>query len=377
MESPLFDSNTIVAVESAFNKKVKDPFWKQCLRDFADLYIYNDNARFPMPLKSSNISEKDLEILPTLTQKLYNEESEFFKPVPYPTDDKEKVKDDYLKSCFNSFTEKLLNNKLITKDLYKWLLFHSDEYITDLIKKQVSSGYSTYDVDVLRREVNISKKLDEINAQVDKRILVDPKHPTNFDFSFVDKNGITEYGLLYAFDNVLRYPKYGRFTGEGQKYLSHPLRSINLQPSHDSYTSPENENFKFGVHSFGSTLAGMAGEMSFEDYISMLLIIKEEVWKNDLQKISDKEAIDSEEYNKILNEIGFKAGFPAHLKPVVEKSLDKAPMVITGSGIIPEISPFIPIGGIVVSMTSDIWKNNLKNTAAKTSWLKWAVEYEV
>lgn len=376
MKSPLFDGNTIVAIESVFTNEVNDPFWKQLLRDFTNLFVYSDTARFPMPLKDSTYSEKDLHILPVLLQKLIKEDRDFFNPVTYPTIDLETVKEEFLFSCFNDFRSYLDVSPNIVK-LHKWLLTHNSEYIVGLIKKQASGeGYTTYNVNALKSNVNFGALIDELNNRISNKYRSTNKHPIDDKYSFADENGITENGLLYAFDNVLRYQKYGEFVGENEFYLSHPLRSeVNMKTI--AKVTPSEKQL-VPIYSFGDKVAEMAKYMSLDDYIAMLLLLKEEVWKNDLHKISNRKEIENEVFQNVIQEISLKAGFPAHLKPVIKKIINISGVTISTAGsLIPSIGPIIALGGVLVVVVNNVWERKLTNIATGNKWLKWTVTYDV
>ena len=375
MKSPLFDGNTIVAIESVFTKKVKDPFWKPLIRDFTNLFVYSETARFPMPLKDSTYSEKDHHILPVLLQKLIEKDRAFFHPVTYPTNDLETLNEDYLLGCFNDF-KSYLNKRLNIEKLYNWLLAHNDEYIVGLIKKQVKTGYSTYDVDALKSHVDLASLIDGLNNQISNKYRLPNKYGSNDNYNFADKNGLTENGLLYAFDNVIRYTKYGEFAGDNEFYLSHPLRSEVNMKTIAKLTSTEKQLDP--IYSFGDKVVEMVKDMSLDDYIAMLLLIKEEVWKNDLHKISNKKEVENEVFQNIIKEIASKAGFPAHLKPVIKKILNISGVTISTAGLfIPSINPIITIGGALVVVVNNVWERKLTKIASGHKWLKWSVTYDV
>jgi len=376
MKSPLFDGNTIVAIESVFTNKVNDPFWKPLLRDFTNLFVYSETARFPMPLKDPTYSEKDLHILPVLLKRLIKEDRDFFNPVTYPTIDLETVKEEFLFSCFNDFRSYLDVSLNIVK-LHEWLLTHNSEYIVGLIKKQASGeGYTTYNVNALKSNVNFAALIDELNNRISNKYRSTNKHPIDDKYSFADENGITENGLLYAFDNVLRYQKYGEFVGENEFYLSHPLRSeVNMKTI--AKVTPSEKQL-VPIYSFGDKVAEMAQHMSLDDYIAMLLLLKEEVWKNDLHKISNRKEIDNEVFQNVIQEISLKAGFPAHLKPVIKKIINISGVTISTAGsLIPSIGPIIALGGVLVVVVNNVWERKLTNIATGNKWLKWAVTYDV
>lgn len=376
MKSPLFDGNTIVAVESVFTNKVNDPFWKQLVRDFTNLFVYSETARFPMPLKDSTYSEKDLHILPVLLKRLIKEDRGFFNPVTYPTIDLETVKEEFLFSCFNDFRSYLDVSLNIVK-LHEWLLTHNSEYIVGLIKKQASGeGYTTYNVNALKSNVNFGALIDELNNRISNKYRSTNKHSIDDKYSFADENGITENGLLYAFDNVLRYQKYGEFVGENEFYLSHPLRSeVNMKTI--AKVTPSEKQL-VPIYSFGDKVAEMAQHMSLDDYIAMLLLLKEEVWKNDLHKISNRKEIENEVFQNVIQEISLKAGFPAHLKPVIKKIINISGVTISTAGsLIPSIGPIIALGGVLVVVVNNVWERKLTNIATGNKWLKWAVTCDV
>lgn len=375
MKSPLFDGNTIVAIESVFTNKVNDPFWKQLLRDFTNLFVYSETARFPMPLKDSTYSEKDYHILPVLLQRLIKEDRGFFNPVTYPTIDLETVKEEYLLSCFNDFRS-YLDVSLNVEKIYRWLLTHNNEYIIGLIKKQVKTGYSTYDADALKSHVNLASLIDGLNKRISNKCRLSNKYDSNNNYNFADENGLTENGLLYAFDNVLRYTKYGKFAGENEFYLSHPLRSeVNMKTI--AKVTPSEKQL-VPIYSFGNKVAEMVKYMSLDDYIAMLLLLKEEVWKNDLHKISNRKEIENEVFQNVIQEISLKAGFPAHLKPVIKKIINISGVTISTAGsLIPSIGPIIALGGVLVVVVNNVWERKLTNIATGNKWLKWAVTYDV
>jgi len=376
MKSPLFDGNTIAAIESVFTNEIHDPFGKQLLRDFTNLFVYSETARFPMPLKDNAYSEKDYHILPVLLQRLIKEDRGFFRPVTYPTIELETVKEEFLFSCFHDFRSYLDVSLNIVK-LHEWLLTHNSEYIVGLIKKQASGeGYTTYNVNALKSNVNFAALIDELNNRISNKYRLSNRHSIDDKYNFADENGITENGLLYAFDNVLRYQKYGEFAGENEFYLSHPLRSeVNMKTI--AKVTPSEKQL-VPIYSFGDKVAEMAKCMSLDDYIAMLLLLKEEVRKKDLHKISNKKEIENEVCQNVIREIALKAGFPAHLKPEIKRIINITGGAISIAGtVIPSISPIIAIGGGLVVVVNNVWERKLTNIATGNKWLKWAVTYDV
>jgi len=237
-------------------------------------------------------------------------------------------------------------------------------------------GYTTYNVNALKSNVNLATFIDELNNRLSNTYRSTNKHAIDDKYSFADENGITENGLLYAFDNVLRYQKYGEFAGENEFYLSHPLRSeVNMKTI--TKVTPSENQFD-PIYSFGDKVAEMAQHMSLDDYIAMLLLLKEEVWKNNLHKISNKKEIENEVFQNVIKGIALKVGFPTHLKPVIKKIINIFGGTISATGsLIPGISPIIAIGGVLVVVVNNVWERKLTNIATGNKWLKWAVTYDV
>ena len=134
------------------------------------------------------------------------------------------------------------------------------------------------------------------------------------------------------------------------------------------------------IYSFGDKVADMAEDkdMTLDNYIAMLLLLKEEVWKNDLHKISNKNEIENEVFQNVIQEISSKAGFPAHLKPKIQKIINISGICITAAGVLmPSISPVISLGGASVAVASNVWEKKLAHIATEYKWLKWAVTCDI
>ncbi len=65
MSKPLIDTNTLIAVASAFGVN-KDPWAKRAICGFADAFIYADKIRFTVPTPDSDTADptQGLDILP-------------------------------------------------------------------------------------------------------------------------------------------------------------------------------------------------------------------------------------------------------------------------------------------------------------------------
>ena len=356
MNSPLFDQNSIVAIETAFRNGSKDPFWEKLLIDFTNLYVYSDAGRFPMPLKDQSYSESDIEVLPELLQKLILRDKDFFLPIKYYTTEPETLKKDYLENCFCDFSD-YLKSKINIIKLKEWLQTHKHESVTYLQNSQIASQY-TFDVESLKDKKCFQSFLKELNYDIQ------------------NKCKFTDYEICYAFDHVLRYSKYGKMVGNDEYYLSHPLRSeINIKTINNEILA---KNKAVPIYSFGTQIAKLSRNMSLDEYSAILILLKEEIWKNGIHLIKNKNEIKNQVFYNILQNIASKVGFPAHLKPNVKKIINISSGIATGAGaFIPGIGTYITIGGALVTIVNNVWDEKIAKATSKIQWLKWAFDYEI
>jgi hypothetical protein len=195
MQSAFVDSTTVHAVESLFRREKYDDPWAQKLAgDFADLFIYADVIRYPIPVREST-SGYDLIQSDTLLRDLAQRDSQVFGGQPYSTAEPRLLAQEYLDRCIDKFTAWVNNNQ---RTLEIWLAVHHSLWIQERRLATTGQGY-TFSLDALVRNQRFE--------------------------SLTRRTGIAETDLMYAFDSVLKFPLFGELAdSQSSRYFNHPIR---------------------------------------------------------------------------------------------------------------------------------------------------------
>ncbi len=230
MHKPLVDLNTMVAIESLFRHGPRDPWAPQLAGEFADLFIYGDTVRFPLPRFHYGRGHSFRSPIPSLILDLTNRDSTVFHAEDFFTGEQRLLCDEHLGACFQGLAAFAKGNP---KTLGGWSAFHNAPWIRDLYAAQFGKPEYLFSMDYLKNSAEL-KVLSAASA-------------------------VSERDLLYALDGVLRFPLYGEIAGDNEHYLNHPLRDAFALPTahEEEATSP-----RIAV-SFKASSAEFVGECRF------------------------------------------------------------------------------------------------------------------
>ena len=205
---PLVDTNTILAIETIFSKDILDPWAIQLACTFVDLFIYADCFRFTLAFPTDQYKGDDFSNAPSLIQNLKQRDSSAIVAEIVPNDEPVKLDDKYLNEAFHLFAVWARNN---VKSLKQWLKTHKTPTINAMNQAQLDREYY-FNLERLMQNIELTTLSTELQLAQDY--------------------------ILYAFDNLLRGPLYGKLTGDDQHYLNHPMRNVSLLPTFEAKTGP-------------------------------------------------------------------------------------------------------------------------------------------
>jgi hypothetical protein len=98
LQKPLVDITTVNAVESLYHEGPRDPFARVLAGQLADMYVYADIIRYPLPVRDDRASE-----LPTLLEACIGHDSSLFSPDAFSTAERVVLENKYLLAVFKQF----------------------------------------------------------------------------------------------------------------------------------------------------------------------------------------------------------------------------------------------------------------------------------
>lgn len=339
---PLVDTNALLAIESLFGNGTKDPWATRLACEFTDLFIYSDWFRFTFGSPRGPIADSDIDWIrtPVLVQELRRRDSVAMKPQVVSTDAPMRLHDDYLAESFRGFATWARNNR---PALRQWLNTHDKASIRAMQQAQMARQYY-FNLDRLTEEHD----LDALSLELEVR------RPE----------------LLYAFDNVLRGPRYGELTGSDQHYLSHPARDVSMLPT---FRAEEGPPAPIAI-SFKESMAGVVRHLSFDEYCVMLHELRGEVRSRGINELGPGN-IDRE----VLRDISASLRLPPRLRGLGRLMLLSGGLAGGLAAVpgVPALAAATAIAGAAVSVLSALWTGQLPRRAARIEWLRWAIEWDL
>lgn len=332
--TPLVDGNTLLAIESLFGKGAIDPWAVKLASTFTDLFIYADHFRFTFRSPDGAFSDASWAHAPSLTRHLQQRDSSAVVPQMVPIEP-EKLHDDHVEDAFHRFAIWARNNR---RSLRQWLNTHDTASIRAMLQAQVGREYYYFTPERVTQERELKLLALELGWQ--------------------------QCEILYAFDNVICAPLYGRLTGNDQQYLNHPTRNASLLPTFEA----EVGTLPTICVSFKESMTNLVRDLSFDEYCVMLHEIRGAVRSRGLHELGPGD-VDKE----VLRDISKFVREPLRLRGI-KRLARLAGGVIGGLGVIPALGAAAAVAGAVVSVSSAIWTGRLPRFASRIKWLRGGLE---
>jgi len=332
------DLTSIHGADSLFRSDVKfDPWGKQLLGNLANLFIYEDEIKYILPVRDSTVDPNSV-VIPTLLQNLRDSGEIRITPVVYDLSNQPYLDNEKVEEFVLHFTDWSSKNKHYVKN---WVRLHGSKYIQDQHIMRINRGYV----------------FDAHKILSDHKKLID---------GAVEKIGINYMQFIYSFDLVLRYPLYGALMGANEIYLNHPIRDA-YSPSHLSHRSISTVDFPVSFRKWASSQVNRA---TLDKFVKDLLMLREEVHKHSLTDIG-RHLTDEETRDFLL-----QTKIPGSLRKSVLDSVNIA--VTTGLAVTADLVAGVGASAIVAVAASAVfsqWSGNMPGSANKIEWLKWAIEW--
>jgi len=334
--SPLVDITSLRGIQSVFGRGTRDPWGEALAGAFADLYIYAGEIRFPLPTDPSLMSASLASIwqqAPLIAQELFKRDPTVLKPILFSGERQERLRDEHVK--FFDHTAAWLN--MNANNVVPWLDLHRrDPHMVEDHERRIRSTL-LFNTEILQNHSAFRPLTQNLK--------------------------VSDLDIFYLFDVGLRYPIYGSMAGLDHHSLCHPMRS-NVFPRQ---LLSESSRITEYPCSFGPTVAKMASTMNLKEYVELLHTLRMEARSRGLHLLTPgdfrKEAI---------RELAVKAELSPRLR-----HLDK--LVEAAGKIFGEVffSAPKPVVNGAVAITKQLWSGQLPRGAAKLTWLRWAIDWEV
>ena len=334
--TPLVDTNTLLAIETLFHKGPKDPWAAVLAGRFADFFVYSRVFRFthPLPMVSALSGAR----VPRLVNELLKENSAVAKSAVCTTSDPWIVEDKYVEPSIARLTAW---TELNSRRLQAWVATHKAPWVRKLFDDQVPRQY-VFDVERL----SASRGLRRIS----------------------ERSSLARHDVLYALDDILRYPIYGELAGGDAYYLNHPLRDAFPLPTMKLKLAP----CPHIPISWSKPASTIAQHSTLEEFVKFLFDLRCQVR---LFSVSEPGFADRPD-REMVREIAARVGLPARLKRVPE--IDAVAGGILGmTAAIPSVGPLAALLGGAISVSSAIWKGRVGRRAGRIRWLHWALTHDV
>lgn len=327
MNSPLIDITALCTVQAKLMGVKPAPWGSRLLEDFADLFIYSDQVRYPLPLTGGDINNADL---PEILTILVGRDSDAFEAAPYPVIDPMPVESGVLNEALTAFLRWGNNNWATLRD---WLRLFSQPWIVDV------------------RRPRCVFALDALNH-----------HPAVV--ALADRIGYPSQEVVFAFDVVLRYPEYGRIAGSDQRYLNHPIRDVITLPTEQPELAPIP---KIPIR-FGPEIRNM--DLSLDACTALLHAIRGEIRKRGIQFLQPGQ-IDREVLREIVDapevRLPLKLSGSAQTAAVVAGLLGAASAIQTAA-------PAAAVLGGALSIAAFFWRGKLPRKIPRLRILRWVTK---
>lgn len=333
---PLVDSNTLLAIETLFRKGPTDPWASLLAGRFTDLFVYSEAFRFTHPLpRLSALPGADL---PGLASALVQEDPDVAISEVCTTSEPWFVADKHVAPCVERFR---VWSEVHASQLRAWVATHEEPWVRELYEQQVRRQY-IFEVERLRG----NRDLQEI----------------------VEATGLAQNDVLYAFDNILRYPIYGELAGDRAFYLNHPVRDAFPLPTMKLKPAP-------APHlpvSWSKPASTTAQHSTLEEFVEFLFGLRNQVR---FFRANEPDFADRPD-REMVREIAARVGLPARLRRVSEIAV-VAGGILAAMAVIPNVGPMAALLGGAVSVSSAIWKGRVGRRAGRIRWLRWALDWGV
>lgn len=334
--SPAIDITSLYGVESLFRGGTYDPWAGKLAGRLADFFIFSNRARFTMPVRAEATSLQD-PTLPCILTQLRSRDPGVLEPVPYPVEDRRKLKEEHLQPAFASFATWAQNNR---SALTRWLQLHNEPWMREALLSRVRPR-SVFDVDALREDAAFQGVAASLQIPPDD--------------------------ILYAFDVVLRYLLYAELVGPDAYFFAHPIREQQALPILSIKPGPAP-----GVPlSLNQAVAAMAPSMTLDQYTSFLHEARGLIRDRKIHQLQPG-ALDRETTRELAGELGL----PARLSNA-GKLMGIAAGLVGIAGAIPAFSPGAAVVGGVVSFLSAVWTGTAGRAPSRVTWLRWALEWDL
>lgn len=334
--TPLVDGNSLLAIESLFGKGDVDPWAIKLACTFTDLFVYADRFRFTFRSPNGAFSDTAWANAPSLAQHLRQRDSSAVVPQMVPVEPV-RLQDEYVTEAFRTFAIWARNNR---KTLRQWLNTHDTSSIRAMQQAQVARDYY-FNLERLAQERELEALALELRMQ--------------------------QREILYAFDNAIGAPLYGRLTGSDQHYLNHPIRNVFLLPTSEA----EMGRLPTIAVSFKESMANAVQHLSFDEYCVMLHELRGAVRSRGIHELG-RECVEKEE----LRDIAASVSLPPRLRGLGRLSL-VAGGIIGGLAAIPVLGTATAVAGAAVSVSSALWTGQLPRSTTRIKWLRWAIEWDL
>jgi len=335
MKKNFVDSTTIHAVESLFRNSERDPWAATLAGELADLIVYSDIIRYPVPSRHRG-GGYDLAHEDSLLRDLVHRDSDVFSGKEYSTARPRVLASKHLFTSFEQFGSWARANQI---SLRRWIALHHSPWIQ---QRRAATTGETYTFD-----------LDRLLKRPELNDLVEVTHLAPLD-------------LCYAFDSVLKYPIFGELAGSKGYYLNHPLRDAFKLPTmrKDNATPPP------VAVSFRDSVAQLVRRQSRDEYTSLLHELRGAVREAGLHEMSPGE-FDPEQIREIAARVRLSPRLRGYSRGVAVTT-----GIIGGLGAVPVFWPAAIIGGLI-SIGAAYWTGGLPRQVARVSWLRWAMKWDV
>jgi hypothetical protein len=336
LKSNFVDSTTFHAVESLFREGARDPWAASLAGGLADLFVYSDTIRYPVPARRPGAGY-DLAQEDSLLRDLARRDSQVFAGEEYSIARPRMIAERWLSTSFQRFSEWAGANEL---SLRHWITLHHSQWVRNRVAAALGERY-VFNLDDLLRSPEVGR--------------------------LASTTGVHAKDLCYAFDSVLRYPIFGELAGPNGYYLNHRLRNAVLLPT----MRRQNAKPPTVAVSFSGTVGQLAPRLSRDGYTSLLHELRGAVRNSGLHQMLPGD-FDQER----IREIAANVALPPRLRGYT-RGLGIAGGIFGGLGAIPLFGqPAALIGG-AVSIAAAFWSGGLPRSMARIKWLRWALKWDV
>jgi hypothetical protein len=338
---PLFDTTSITAVQSLFERTAeRDPWGVRLAGSLANMLIYSDEVRFPLPLGKQSEARYPYVIEPTLLKDITFGRDDFVIPVPYETATLRDLSPDSIYSAFVHYSNWALRH---SPAIIRFCRLHHQSWVRQLQHIPRVPRGTVHDLSSLVRDRTFTR--------------------------LIAKTSISEDDHLYCFDIVLRYAIYGQMAGSASFYLNHPLRDAFRIPTHlETPGRPPPLPI-----SFAPTIRDLVSRLTRDEYITTIRILRDKVRQYGLIGAPPGD-IQLEVLRKMLVEarLPAKLNSEAAVVPVIGTILTSIVGLLSSAPVAAAI-------GIAVGISTAAWTithPTMPISVSQVKWLRWALRWD-